>query len=642
MSTRFKMQGVVNGALVSWLALGPDFDGASYTGTGTPTDVMVYTGQAYTPPTGRTTAVGAASLATPTGAGTGTSSAGIVLSRFSSGGYWDFRTLGGIAGDAVTATIPSAIGSNVITPTGSPTIDDTAIGGGRALMMAGGQQLRCDALGSRVNHGNAWTMVIRTRQTLSTYNPLFCAGNSTGSGNYFQAIHLPGTQSIQLLTNSPANGVVARVGSKNMEFDEHDIIVTSDGTSLEVYIDGVTEPLDVGTMDPTTISCDRFAFGGVISSVASSWFTGPISFCAFTFDRFTAADALAMHNHLLAGDALLPIAQRKQIAPCGDSITATSIYTKLGAGNREYLIQWVTDHRLSLRLVGQFAYGSMPNRHCVAVGGNDMQTIATNFATALGDPMFRPDVVRVQMGTNNMSDNTTPAAQATHLATFRTYINQMRNDAHTAGLNPKFVIATIPPFSTAVLSGVSQTNAAAFNVGLQAASTGEFAVFAAAFPGELVANPDFYVALGSAWSLAYYDNYPTGNGIPYGTAGSNADSTHPNEYGVQVMGASEILAAGLTYRSLSPTIIPLACWVKSYPSVASGASATISGRCTRYPSTLNLYRNGTLWGAATMSKQGWTFTGTAPAAGTYSLTAVVTDTLDGTTATSAAVSFVVT
>jgi lysophospholipase L1-like esterase len=586
----------------------------------------------------------AQALAADTGSGSAsavafTVQAVISPSRFSAGGFWDFRALGGIVGDTQTAAIPSAVGSNVLTVSAGPTLSDTAIGGNRSLLSDATLQqlLRCDALAARVTHGNAWTAIIRMRQTLSTYNPLFCAGYSGGNTYYFQAIQLPGTQSLQLLTNSPGSGIVQRVGMTDMQFDEHTIIVTSDGSSVEAYIDGASESLSLGTMDPNALLCDRFAFAAVVSSVPSQWFTGPVQFCGFTFDHFSAADVAVLQAQLLAGDLLTPKASRKQIAPCGDSITATSINTALGSGNREYLLQWISDHRLSIHCVGQYSYGSQPERNCVAQGGNNMQTIAAHFTTACSDPTFRPDVVRVQMGTNDMSDNTLPATQAAHLATFRTYINQMRSDAHAAGLNPKFVIATIPPFSTAVLSGVSETNAAAFDAGLQAPGTGELDVFAAAFPGELVARPDFYAALGSAWNLPFWDSYPTPGGIPFGTTGSTADSTHPNENGVQAMGAAEILAAGLVYRALSPTLVPLQVWIKSPAAGASvpvGAAFTIALRASRYPSTVNIKANGVLLGAATMVKQNGTYSATLPAGGTYALTAEITDTLDGSVATS--------
>lgn len=563
----------------------------------------------------------------------------IDINRFSAGGYWDFRQLAGLDDDAQTASIASSVGSNVLTVVNSPRIDDVAIGGNRCLQLvpASTQYLRCDALASRFTAGNTWTAVIRARITTTSYNPLFAAGSSGSAiNNYFHADYVNGTQAFRVATCSTGSGAITRDGSTNMEFDEHTIMLCCDGTNLYAYIDGAAEALSIGTMDPNAIVCDRFVLGAYLSTALSLSSGLFLQFFAFSNECFTSTDAANMFAQLVAGDATLAPASCKQIAPCGDSITATSVYTAQTAGNREYLIQWITDHRLSVRLVGQYQQGSLPNRHCVAQGGNNMQTIAAHFATALADPTFLPDIVRVQMGTNDMSNDTMPATQAAHLATFRTYINQMRNNAHTAGLNPKFVVTTIPPFSTVADGGISQINGASFNAGLQAATTGEFAVFAAAFPGELVATPDFNAALGSAWSLLYYDSYPTPGGIPYGTAGSTADSTHPNEYGVQAMGAAEIVSAGLAYRALSSTLIGLSCVIKSAPGVAASTTLTISGRCTRYPSTVVVKLNGVALGSAVMSKRGWTFTGTAPYyGGTFSLTAVITDTLSGETFTSA-------
>lgn len=564
--------------------------------------------------------------------GVGIAAPSIPLSFWTSGGYWDLSKLSGNPGDPVTTTIASSTGSNVLTPMGGLSINDTAIGGIRTLtnVYANGNMLRCDALASQFTKGNTWTVAVRYRSQGSLHpSPIFSGGHSTTAVHDFFQISQSTLGICQVISDTLAGGTITRTGSTQLNYDDHIIVVWSDGTTIFVNIDGVTETLDNALLDTNANVMDRFAFGGVFSTAGSNFLDGYIQKCAMSTSAFSTANAIILNNQWRAGDFTVTKSACTQYIWIGDSITETSINTQYGAGFREYVLQWIVDNGLSLHAVGLRNGGTVPDRLNEAQGGANLATILANSQSAAGTAGINPRFGLFMGGTNNMAGNTT----AIQLAAWRSTAQGIQTAFVAKDSAFRLITTTIPSVETG--TSPADTNVPLFNTGLQAAGTGEFDFFDSQNPSNHLIRYDAYAALGSAWSLTYWDAWPIPDGV--------GNTTHPNEIGCQVAGAAQVVAAGLYMRSQSATIVPLKATITSPlpgATLTTGTVYPINVQVSRYPSTVVIKKNGVSIGSATMNKLSGTINYTAISGdiGTLSFTAVVTDSLDNTTATSAAVS----
>lgn len=552
--------------------------------------------------------------------------AGVPLSFFNLGA-WDFSQVAGVEGDTVTTGIASLAGSGVqtLTPANAPSLDDAAIGGRRALSFDGvGAQnyLRCDALAPYFTFGQALTVVARYRGARAADLPLFAAGKSSSAIDTFFKCVQTSLSKTRIDTNTIAAGTVQRTGTVDLQYDEHILVVTiSPAGVIKSYADNVLDTLSSSTMDPNALTCDRFAVAGILSTAIASSLTGYVQWFGMSTTEATAAQVAQINAQLRATDFVLPKASSKQVCWVGDSITETGVGTLLVAGIRGYELQNVLDCGLSLNHVGNRVAGTIADRECVAQGGADIATISANFTAAMtADPTMAPDLIIVMAGTNNIA--TAPA-----LAGFRAAYDALLNNLYstTVARNPgvKIAVSKITPIQPGL--SPADVNWVTANGYLTTPSTGAWAVFEAAHPGVLV-YCDNAAALGNAWSSTDY----------------GADTTHPNEVGSQKIGAAQMLVYGALLRTLSTTVKPLTCTIKvpaASASIAYGTPFTISGRVSRYPSTVVVKKGATVLGSATMNKKAWTYSGTLLVGdlGTVTLNATVTDTSDSTTANAAGV-----
>ncbi|MBA2687792.1 MAG: SGNH/GDSL hydrolase family protein [Gemmatimonadaceae bacterium] len=545
-------------------------------------------------------------------------------------GAWDLAALSGNDGDTASGTVSSLVGANVLTPVAAPVIDDVAIGGRRSLICASAASsyLRCDALASRFTLGNAWSVVIRYRATSAAQDqPLFCAGSSASAVNNNFRILQGQLGSIKIISNTVTGGTITRVTANALtQFDEHVLMVTcTTGGTLAVYIDGVAAALDNSAMDPNALTCDRFAIGAFLTTAASAVADGPVQWFGVSSTAVSAANALIFTSQLYSADFVKRKSASKQVMWVGDSITESSVGTTLSAGIRAYELIWTVDNAISLNHVGNRLQGTIPDRENVAQGGASIATIASNVTAAFtADPTLAPDIIILMMGTNDISGGTT----ASQLALWRTAIGNIYTAAVARNASVKIAASKLTPIQPG--TSPADANWVTFNAGLVAATTGEFDVFDAAHPGVLI-RLDNAAALGTAWSATDY----------------TADTTHPNEVGIQKIGAAQMLIYGLTLRALSGTLRALSCSIKvpaGGATLTQGTTVTISGRVSRYPSTLVVKKtNGTTLFSAVMNKRTWSYSYTPVIGdvGDQTLTATVTDTLDSSTANSAGVAVTV-
>lgn len=536
-------------------------------------------------------------------------------------GYWDLSVLPGTVGDALASNISSPNGANLLSPVSAPVIDDVAIAGKRCAQLAFSalSYLRCDAIATRFTAGLPWTVVLRFRVTSAARDqPLFCAGNSAGgASNYFQVFQTT-LGKVKIVSNTVGGGTITRTGTLNLQFDEHVLVVSSDGAALTVVVDGVADTLDNSAIDANALSANRFAIGAVLSSSASSAMDGYVSWFGVAASALSVFNAALLTTQLQAADFVRRKALSPQVMWAGDSITETSVGTLLSAGIRVYELQWSIDNALSLDHVGSRVNGIIADRENVAQGGANILTISGNVTAAFAaDPSLAPALVIVMMGTNNLVSPTT--AQA--LADYRTALGAIYTAAVARNPAVKIAVSTITPIQPGTTP--ADTKWQPFNAGLVAASTGEWDVFEAAHPGVLIRG-DNAAALGNAWSAGDYDNGAGGN-----------DTTHPGEVGVQKIGARGILVDyGLFLRSLSPTLKPFYCVIKFPPGGATlytGTTYTFLIRVSRYPSTVVVRLGAAVLGSAVMNKLVGMFDWTPGAGdlGIQTINAVATDSLDG-------------
>jgi hypothetical protein len=535
-------------------------------------------------------------------------------------GYWNIAAIAGNESDGFSSGIVSPIGGGSLSPVNAPVIDDVAIGGRRALLTSNvdGSYLRYDALASRFTIGNGWTVAIRTRVTSSaTDMPLICAGKSSDAVNDNFRILQGQLGSIKIVSRTAAGGLITRVTANGLtHFDEHVIAVTcSPGGVLTVYIDAVPVVLDNSAMDPNALTCDRFALGAFLSTAATAG-DSYIQWFGAASTEFGQTDITNLTALLYAQDALAPVASRPEFAWTGDSLTNGSAGVGIGGFRRKFQ-QWIVDHGLSIRSPGHRAFGVMPQRLSYSQGGNALLTIAGEFANNIGSA--RPRLVWFLGGTNNQTLQTTAQALADYDSALAT------EEAAAVAANPaaQIIVSTIPAFDSAV-APTAAANEPNFNTALPA----RWNAYDAAHPTRPLIRAAVRTYVGP-YNAAYY-----------------VDETHLNDAGDQLVANGLFQDIGPAVRAVSPTIVPLTCRIKQPAASAVlnvGTPYTVSGRVSRYPSTVTVKLGATVLGSATMNKRDWTFSYTPVSGeiGAQTINATATDTLDSSTANAAGVAVTV-
>ncbi len=451
---------------------------------------------------------------------------------------------------------------------------------------------------------------------------LFAAGSSSSSTNNYFQVQISTLGFIQILTATTGSGVVTRTGSIQTEFDEHTIALTlSASGTLKVYIDGVQDTLDNSAMDTNAITANQFAIMAFLTTAASATSTFYLQNFYAASSELSAVQIRQQHNQWLAHDFTYPLASRPQFAWTGDSLTEGGAGTGIG-GFRVGFIQWLIDNGLSWNFVGNRQFGQLPTRHEFAQGGTNLDVIATNFTGNING--YAPRLIWYLGGTNDQSTETT----ATALGKYDTDWAAMDSTAFAANPASQFIVTPILPFDP-INAPTPAANEPNFNAGLPS----RWATYDAAHPTRPTIRADVKSWIGGAYNASLY-----------------VDTTHPNDAGNALIVTQMISVLGPTMISLSPTVNPLACAI-GFPAASASlpynSAVTITGASSRWPCTVNVYKTiggvQTLLGAATVTNRTWSYSWTPVSgdAGAVTLSAVVTNTLDSTTATSPTVAVTV-
>jgi hypothetical protein len=501
----------------------------------------------------------------------------------------------------------------------APKLYAGGIGGNQAIAFNNGQSgnaffnyLKSNTLAARFTFGQVWTVGLRFRflQDSVRDHQLFAAGNSaSGAANFFQVTQNRNTGGIQIVTNSAGGGTITRnsVGI-DLQYDQHTMLLVSNGVSLILYIDGAVVPLDNALLDVNPIVADRFAMFTFLANAEIATSTGYLQYFVMASAAISAGNAAVLNAQWLAPDFTRQRAVSPQFAWTGDSITEGNAGSGLG-GFRPAIEQWVIDNGLSINNVGFIDFGLMPNRTCFAQGGNNLATISANFVANLGTKV--PRLVWLLGGTNDQTIPTTPQALASYTAS----LNTMSGAAPAS----MFIVSQIPPFQPGTVP--ADTNQPVFNAGLPAI----WNTYDAANPARTLVRFNIANAVnGGVWSGTYF-----------------ADNTHYNDLGNSTAAAAMILGLGLNLRAISPTLNALTA-KQTVPAPAANlpnaVPVVLTAVVTRTPSTVQFFRDSAVLisaGAATGNGKIFTFSWTPGAIiGPHTVYAVVTDTLSGESATS--------
>lgn len=545
------------------------------------------------------------------------------------GGYWDLRALvTGEHGSTQTAGLTSQVSANVISPTAAPTLSSYGIGGNRCLHFnATSQYLRCDALAALVTGSDKpWTLAIRYRSTGTGTQALMSAGSSAGATDNFLQVRSSTLQKTEIRKDAASEATITRTATADQQYDDHVLVVSSNGTTVSAWLDGVADALDSSALDALSISVDRFVFGALLASSASQYFQGFIQCVAFTSNVAIEADAIALNAAWRAGDFTDQKSESTQIMFSGDSITQGDSGNNAG-GFRDWIADYIVSNGLSLDAVGSRAQGLFPDRQHSAQGGLAIASIASLNVTDLATR--NPSLILNMMGTNNMDD---VGGASAALTAYQTALGDIFTAAVARKSTVRISVTTILPIQTGQ-AGWDQV--ATFNAGLPAI----WDAFDAAHPSNTLIRWDAHAAIGGAWSSTYF----------------GADPVHPNDAGYALLGAALIAAVAPTLRGLSSTLAPLSCNILTPvggATLTNGVPATITGTVSRTTASVVIKDDqGDTWGTATVSAPDamspnctWSLTSYTPVSGDLgarTLHAEATDAIGGATASSADVAVTV-
>ncbi len=498
---------------------------------------------------------------------------------WASGGYFDLRSVEGGLGAAAPGTIAATAGPASLTSIGGPVISGHGIAGGRCVYLDGSTQyLRCDALAALFSGSDKpGSIFIRYRSIGSGTQALVSCGNSAGATDNFLQLRASTLQAVDVRKDAAAETTIARTGTVNLKFDEHTIVLSTDGAAVSVWVDGVADTLDSSGLNSASITTDRGAVGALLANTASQFLHGYVQAFGFSSEVATGAQAAAFDAALRAGDFCMQKSASPKVAWAGDSIMQGSTGNNAG-GYRDWIGDFRDYNKLSLDFVGQYTAGLFPDSEHSSLGGAGCATIANN-VNADVDAASGVDLLFFFGGTNDV-DDTAPVA----LTAYAAALTSIRTNAN--GWNPDTIIyvGTLIPIGSPQ-AGFDQWET--FNAGLAAIWNASDA----AFPGmPALRRVDFAAAFGGAYNAANYDV---------------ADLVHPNSTGYALMGAALVAACRTDLLTLSPTLATLAANILSPSAGATfvqGDVGNVAGVVTRTTCT-GLVRDdqGDSWGAITFA-----------------------------------------
>jgi hypothetical protein len=420
------------------------------------------------------------------------------------GMYFDARDYPDIANDsALTATMVPRIGTGVVTPTASPVMKITGMGGKQAIQFTSASQQRFSAhwLAALMNGvDKPCTVVVRFRRVDAASQTLCGWGRLiSGTTNFWEvACSAGGTE---LARKSDGATLTLNDAEADLQFVDHVVSVSTDGSTADIYLDGVLS--ESGSLDTGAADINQFRFGASGRSASGTgFFGGLIQVVGVSPQVADATQHADLYAGILANDA--PIVNGTPVLWLGDAITLGSNVT---ANHRELMFDWIqanlTNVDMSgINFVGSRQNGSFADNDHSGYGGYGIVSVESTAAAQLGAAGAFPNVLLtiVMAGTSDVSNvgYTDAAAWAAYASLLETIHDKMVENEPTA----RICVSTIPPRNPAV-DALGAANAATFNAGLKAAS-GVWDDFDTAHPSNTLIRVDVSAAFGDVWSSPNY------------------------------------------------------------------------------------------------------------------------------------------
>ena len=414
------------------------------------------------------------------------------------------------SGATVTAALTPQVGSGVLTPANSPTVVSGAQGIGQRLAFkhtaASNHSFSAHWLATAMSMSGVKkpaTIVLRAQRGAAAGAVWAGFGKASSATNSFlEAAIQSGGQAIA--RRHDGTTAATKAGTVNLASTPHSVVVTTDGNTMYLYVDGVLDPnftTPLGTTGLTaSVVLDQFRIGNSGRLVGGGGLDGAWQVCGVSAGVVDATQVAAIHAALLAGD--IPAPAGAQVYFVGDSLFAYS-----GVSARQKLAEMATAAGKNIAMVGAFSSGAFANNRHSAQNGVEIASIRSRALSELGAGKAFPNV-RLVCLLGAVNDLNNPGVV---LADVQAAYTAAVTDIHAA------ITATVPTARIAVYTTpplqpgtTGDTNVNAFNAWLRGTLK---PTWDAGHVGSELFLVDVEQALGS-WSAPNY-----------------LDSTHPNGTG---------------------------------------------------------------------------------------------------------------
>lgn len=417
------------------------------------------------------------------------------------GAWWDFRLLTDSPG-ANAPTVAPQEGTGSLVPANTPVV---RVGRGtrKVIEFASASSQYMTAPSTALNGTRQpWTMVYRSVMTAGSAR-IGGFGNSANALDYIEASFNSGKVPQMIGRAGTAGGTIQTASLFAFDFDipsltTRTLVFTGDGTSTWLYVDGVADannplPFDLGAFGLTG---DRFLIGARPVSTLAGYMSGQHQVVGIKRMLTTAAEALSIHNQLVASDQ--PAVVGTPVMFLGDSLTDGGS----SGGMRKPVADFISANAYSITMVGPYSGGAFANNAHNGQGGNNMAAINTQqIQPYLGaGKAYLPKRVFLMTGTNDVDEVGMTAG--TFITRYTTLLNQLDAAAFAGNAAFRAYVTTVPPYAGTANGGSDAAAAvvAAVNAGL---IQGVWDTYDAANPTRPLIRWDCHNAIGG-WSAGSY------------------------------------------------------------------------------------------------------------------------------------------
>lgn len=527
------------------------------------------------------------------------------LSFWSTGGLWDLSSLTGAQSSSISATIPSLIGANVLTPsaTVNPRLHQNAIMGRNSARVmedtATGvnfQYFTCHALSSLFQGPIASLsatvfMYVRVQKVRNA--PFWSCLRGDGGNNERLFGRISSTELIQLQKYQAGAANTYSTARHPDPYSSMLVMWVLNGGNAWIYFTQEGKPditkTALGAYESTALpaAVNRFTFGASLNSIPYEQLSGYMTMMGAASGAPTDAQISSFFASVQASDYILPRTSARSLIFPGDSITKCSEDDRITCGHREILATYCYDNGLSYMTyangqggggtgvggIGIYRMGSSGNTF---TSSNSGQSIAQIEVQALLDISGAPTPVRLYPCIMGDGDNNSLVAPATIASRYQT--SALNIMAAGVARDPLFrmSVTDLPPLDPATL-GAIETNALAFNALLPAV----WDAIDAAYPSNKVFRWSARNCFpGAVYSVPYYKDTSHPN-----RAGNAVMALHPTYGLLWASDGTQNLATWL--RANSPTTSKPCMLVGNISAPTGGASlpnatpVTVTADCSR-------------------------------------------------------------